>query len=1127
MTLSCDQRHPAEFMRGLGCHGLVLLAFLAVQQAVSASEQSIQQFSTFAAKYCYECHGSDKPKEELDIQRLLESPGGLAGHPDDLELILTAIQDGDMPPRKAKAQPTAAESKRMADLLDGLLRSLAEASRDDPGLVVMPRLNPSEYNHVIRDLTGVEIDAARYFSKEGGAGEGFANVGEAQTMTLGQFESYLEASRVVTSHLRASPLHGFRWDELPRSDVPTWQAGQEDLVLEMRQALFQEQLDIRVGMFNFQLIGSTRYRKLHAAYFEACWKYKHRRTDGNAEVLFGQIASEYEKAMGTDFDGFATVLVDPLVMRKWWDALHRPYDASAGDHYRAELVRLWNAMPGPDEADEETRLRYVVELGDWAEQGYGGWRDVEQVELKESLVEDDKNKDAPAIKELFLVATDYADGNENEFITWTEGFFIDKSGKRTPWQDAGIEARLAGSDEPVDLMRATVRAPAVIRIEVPEGAKSFEVKARVDAGRNPEATVQAVVAKKAPHKVDQRLYRGKLAFGTKMDKSGRDERFDGGWKKLDLLTGARNVPTPTSHYLEKRYQIIGHLHLDPAYFGAVNDLGQETEAALAATNPYFLSVPEIHGVSDEAALHRIKELEKDLVAEALPPLQDLERLARRLGIESHPLQWSDAEAAELTPADRAEWQRLKEAYLAEIRPWRARAKSDLSDFVARAWRRPPGETELAGLLARYDEEIGRGSTYDRAIKVPLRIVLTAPQFLYRCQETRGQDGLYPLTGRALADRLSFALWASIPDETLLKAFTGNEIAEDKLRQQARRMLQDKRSRALATEFAAQWFQFEGFAKFTGPNPKRFPEFTPSLAQAMYEEAVWFVSDLVQNDRPILNLIDSDYTFANEALAKLYGIPGVEGGSMRRVELTGDAREARGGVVTMGAILTRNSSAVRTSPVRRGVWLLQDFLGVHLPPPPPNTPPLSEDESDDRGRSIPEQLAAHRADASCAKCHNRIDPLGLSLESFDPIGKWRTKDGTGSEVVNSAAMEDGEVIRGVAGLKNYLKSQQDTFVDHFCRKLTGYVLGRAVLPGDRDLITRMKRTLAANDYRFSAALEEILVSKQFRFRHQSWSAVSRHSVLSGQDLERERDSLEKESGDKSPDSKDKPPHSEER
>ncbi len=383
------------------------------------------------------------------------------------------------------------------------------------------------------------------------------------------------------------------------------------------------------------------------------------------------------------------------------------------------------------------------------------------------------------------------------------------------------------------------------------------------------------------------------------------------------------------------------------------------------------------------------------------------------------------------------------------------------------------------MLAAYRSQREAGATFENAVKLPLRIVLCSPNFLYRAQQARDTAKPYPLDDYELASRLSFALWASIPDDELRRLAGSDQLRDPEvLRAQARRMLRDPRSEAFATEFAGRWFGFSGFEFFAGPDPEAFPEFTDTLRSAMYREGVMFFSHLFQTDQPVTDIVDAGYSFLNEELAAHYGIPGVKGDAMRLVRFDDPNR---GGVLGMGSILTSTSKPLRTSPVNRGVWVVEQVVGRSLPEVPADLeiPELSREPTDPKGLTVTEQLAMHREAKMCASCHIRIDPFGIALQNFDPVGKWRDLDPAGKPIDARGVLNDGSAIEGLAGLKRYLREdQREKVLDTFCRKLVGYLLGRAVGPGDLRLIDEMKTGLQQNDYRFTAALDPVLTSPQF-------------------------------------------------
>ena len=358
-------------------------------------------------------------------------------------------------------------------------------------------------------------------------------------------------------------------------------------------------------------------------------------------------------------------------------------------------------------------------------------------------------------------------------------------------------------------------------------------------------------------------------------------------------------------------------------------------------------------------------------------------------------------------------------------------------------------------------------------------VLVAPAFLFRIEKAPPGKNAGPINDWELATRLSYFLWSSGPDDELRKHAAAGQLRDPKgLAEQARRLLKDDRARALAIEFGTQWLHVRGFDEFNEKNEKLFPTFDAHLRQAIYEESILFFQDLFQNDRPVTALLDADYTFLNERLAKHYGIPGVVGPQWRHVE--GVKKYGRGGILGLASVQAKQSGASRTSPVLRGNWIVETLLGEKLPRPPANVPKLPEEEGGADKLTTRQLVEKHASVQECAVCHQRIDPFGFALERYDPIGRRRDKDLGGLAVDARAKLKDGTEFEGIDGLRTYLLTRKkDVVVKLFCRKLLGYALGRAVTLSDQALLDEMAAELNKNDGRTSAAVLAIVRSPQFR------------------------------------------------
>ena len=419
---------------------------------------------------------------------------------------------------------------------------------------------------------------------------------------------------------------------------------------------------------------------------------------------------------------------------------------------------------------------------------------------------------------------------------------------------------------------------------------------------------------------------------------------------------------------------------------------------------------------------------------------------------------------------------------ARQRRGRARSRFSPPSCGARIAGRSPN-ADLKGPMALYREGRSEGD-FDAGIGRALSAVLVSPEFLFRVEldpDRVAPGAAYRISDLELASRLSFFLWSSLPDEELLDAaIRGTLSRPDELERQARRMLADPRSYNLASNFAGQWLGLRNLES-VDPNVRLYPDFDDNLRQAFRQETELFVDSILREDRSVRDLIKADYTFLNERLAKHYGIPQVYGSRFRRVALAPGSE--RGGLLRQGSILAVTSYATRTSPVLRGVWVLDNIFGAPPPPPPPNVPAL-EDASVAAGLPMRQRLGAHRANPACASCHRTIDPVGFALENFDAVGRWRDQDGDSGPVDVSGALPGTAAFQGVAGLEDGLLSRPELFAGRLTEKLLTFALGRGVEYYDAPAVRKILRDAEPGGYRFSSILLGIVKSVPFQMRRSS-------------------------------------------
>jgi len=401
------------------------------------------------------------------------------------------------------------------------------------------------------------------------------------------------------------------------------------------------------------------------------------------------------------------------------------------------------------------------------------------------------------------------------------------------------------------------------------------------------------------------------------------------------------------------------------------------------------------------------------------------------------------------------------------------ARRIISNLVARAYREPAASaTDVNRVMAVYRS----AGDFDAGIREAVERILASPKFIFRAE--RDPAGLaagstYKLGGMDLASRLSFFLWSSIPDEPLLHS--QERLNEPKtLDTEARRMLTDPRADAIVTNFAGQWLQLRNLANVQ-PNTDEFPNFDDNLRQAFRRETELLFQTVLSENRSVLDLLNADFTFVNERLAEHYGIRNVYGTLFRRVTITDEARR---GLLGQGSILALTSHAERTSPVVRGKWILENLLGLEVPPPPPDVPPLKPAEPGDKPRTMREQMAEHRANAVCASCHKTLDPIGFALENFNAVGAWRTEE-AGKPIDASGELADGTKVDGVVALRKAIMSRPEVFVQTVTEKLMIYALGRGLDYRDMPAVRRIVHEARANDYRLSDLILGVVQSTPFR------------------------------------------------
>ncbi len=1061
--------------------------------------------------YCYACHGSGVKVAGFDLEALVgDYRSSVITDFRRWETVAEQIISGSMPPAGQPTKPTDDQRRFLTAWIDHQLETADLSHLNEPGAPVVRRLNRAEFRNTVRDLTGVDFDVTDYLPADGMSEDGFANNGNSLFLSPSDLEKLVAASEEMFAHAEFSPTKGLLFREEPPE--PVLHSQRVHRAASELAGLYDE-----LVREHFEERGEALLR-----YFSAAWEAKYRHGSdprfsltafaGEQSVqpailqrLMGYLDLDYQhllkKSDGVDPEQFGE-------FRLHFDALFQPFQSLR--------------VPESD-ADLAERRAQAVEAAERFSKVLATFR--QDVDYVYSLAGGDHSHrfevDVSGRPVVYLLVTDAGDENEYDYAAWLDGAFEFSNGTRRSLADSEMVESVSADDkvarnvnsredplhvfvqasflrtvrtrlyeEPNGMTRDSplyrdntiewehalaVKAPSLLAFRAPEGAVRFTVTgAMQDISRTrpgedrrqwfEDGMVQFAVSTQRPATLD-------FVPGARLTFSNRTQ-FRQFRKYLEDLV-SNYFPSAqrwTQLATEQPGKPLesGVFHLPPEQLAAMlpADRGREREELLRRWEEYFLLSAEPRFVRER--IDRALNWERRLIAkdykDRILTLEETRELA------------GDEAKAEVAFLD---WLLLDgQGRL------RSAAGRSLSAFAAKAFRRPVEPREVRQLMSLYDGYMEDERPYVAdAVRFAARSVLVSPHFLYLSEEEKAGVETSRLDPYELASRLSYFLWSTRPDEELLRPAAAGRLDDvEVLLSQADRLLRDERSAALADQFFGNWLEFRHIREYDEPNLDLFPEYTDSLREAMYQEALHFAREIIQQDRSILNLVDSDFTYLNEELARHYGIAGVKGPEFRRVTL-GDS--PRGGVLGMAGVLTLTSHPARTSPVVRGLFVLKNLLGSPPPPPPPNAASrLDASKQSSQGLSFREQLEIHRRDPSCASCHRRLDPLGFALENFDPIGRFRTVDPQSGKAVDTrASLPDGTPLGSLQDVQRALLRgrEKKKFVRHFCRQLLAYALSRSLTYQDLDTVRTMERSLAESGYRFSAAVRAVVASRQFRFR----------------------------------------------
>ncbi|HEY4330568.1 MAG TPA: DUF1592 domain-containing protein, partial [Phycisphaerae bacterium] len=882
------------------------------------------QFTTtmqpFLETYCISCHSGKDAPSGLDLS--YTSPAMVEHDAERLSRVIARLKAGEMPPKEADKTPPANERQQAIAWADGFRTVQIAKHAGDPGVVLAHRLSNSEYNYVIRDLTGVDINPTKEFPVDPANQAGFDNSGESLMMEPELLKKYMEAAREVSEHLvlKADGL-GFAAD-------PAISITDRDKYAVNRILAFYDRQPMDIGM-----------------YLLAAWRYE------NRAAL---------KKPGATLETFGAELkLSTKYLAQVYAAIMNPEEKIGP---LAGLKAMWKTLPMPDYQSPDVAADGCGQIAAWVR----GVRD----KVKPAF----PNLSAPGMQtgsQPFVIWKDVQ--MESTRLTYSPGTALKLTGPAlAPGTAAETAMAIPSVPEEQEQYEAAFTRFCAVFPDV------FVVRERAPVYLSPtssEGSLKGHLLSAGLHSQTGYFRDDRPLYDLILSDEGRKE-LDAMWKDFDVITGAPVRQFQSMIWFER------------------------SDSQFMVNKDFDFVRTEDQDFGDEAKFSKLREtFLKDLSARATP--QSRQAVSDYFNYMHGKLKATEENLAAAEPTH----------------------LTGLQDFAARAYRRPLTQAEkddIAGFYKTLRTE--GGETHDEAMRDSLVSILMSPYFCYRMNLPAATSGVAALTDGELASRLSFFLWSSIPDDGLLKHVAAGDLHKPEVvKGEVHRMLKDDKIAAMAVEFGGNWLDFRRFEEHNGVDRERFPSFDNKLREAMFQEPIHFLMDTIRNDQSVLNFIYGDYTFVDAPLAKLYGMPAVQNdpGEDRWVKVDNAHEYDRGGLLPMAVFMTKNAPGLRTSPVKRGYWVVKRLLGEEIPAPPPNVPVLPADESKLGDLTLPQLLAKHREDPSCATCHVHFDAVGLSFEGYGPIGERRTADGGGKPVQNQATFRDGTVGTGLTGLRDYL------------------------------------------------------------------------------------------------------------
>lgn len=995
-------------------------------------EESFEEVQPILETYCHECHSNEEDKGGLNFEAY-ESEKDILVHLQKWFSVIDQVETGVMPPDDHKP-PTSDEIVKLTSWIKTTIDEFDYESVKDPGKHHLRRLNKAEYNNTIRDLSGVDLNPAQFFSGDGGGGEGYDNNAEGMTMLPLMVEKYFKAAKDISQHAEVSYTRGITF----KSDLsPTYPPAAYLVRAERELTNFYNDF--------FQVLPAYNPRKEFKPYLMPAMKLALENPEPSNQEIY-DLAIQEELMPGVFYKWvIAFVNAEKDIKTSRWDS-----------HYGHWVLDPWLELKSRRAEVTESELQEFHD--DFAAKVLLS-APATGMMIKASM--EVKTEIRVNAETLYLSVGDVGEGHEFDRIvlhdpkvTLNDGGvvylgdleLIEKQGEGAIHRDQFPDGRPFTSSVSSEIKRGFyIEAPALLSFKLPEGAKSFNAAMGMEKSAEGKGLVQAYASdEEIPFPTGKHTH----SYFYSGPGNTSVEAAKKWWVIYSSLVGYGKAPGAKE---------MIDVSLDDKDRPRLEAIRLEIEYAKREPIKSFFDF-----VSKKTSQQLLKTNQGEL-----PALSDLAE-EDRVAPES------------LSEADRKQWNELREAAEAFQAEMDDRIKAALLEFAAKAFRRPVSDEDAKTIAGIYDNAMAEKDDFQKAAQLTIQSLLTRPQFLFRLEDEVAGKGDQMVDDYAMANRLSYFLWSSMPDETLMKLAEEGRLQDEKvLEEQVRRMLKDPKSISLSEEFASQWLGFRMILAEKKPDPNLFPSYTSELEASLYEESVLTFDDIVKRDKSVLEIIDSKTTFLNEPLAAHYGIPGIEGAEMRKVELT---TNQRGGFPTMGSVLVATSYPGRTSPVIRGQWVLDALIGARVPPPPDGLE-IDESKMSDKSLSKKERLAAHSTNSSCAVCHDRIDPFGFTLENYDAIGRFRTVEGD-QPVDAVGELKGGPQLSGLPGLKNYLMTtKRDAFLHQMAKKNLGFALGRSLEYYDESVIRTAVADLKENDHRFSALAIAIVKSYPFRYRRE--------------------------------------------